>query len=172
PESLGMTILLGMEFNNPEVTLLAEQVKRMTVATQLSQLDRILQLEKEQEDPRIRTGKISEAKTAEDKKAYLYKTISALTETKDAILWKNRDLIPRQIELCKSEPLQEQFQAKYRELLGVSLENLDKMHDDEDEKEQIFQEQIRARTKGLELPKTLPPRHPYHEEYQPTINEP
>ncbi|CAG8732941.1 17071_t:CDS:1 [Racocetra persica] len=112
---------------------------------------------------------------AENKKAYLYKTISALTETKDAILWKNRDLVKdleeeygyatnqaltldrkdfeameeyeqrilierfaRQIELCESEPLREQFQAKYRELLGVLLENLDKIHDDEDKEEQIF----------------------------------
>ncbi|CAG8805558.1 20349_t:CDS:1, partial [Racocetra persica] len=192
----GMTIPLGMEFEDPEVTLLAEQLQQMTVAaeheapqnkqekklnqiyiegaqreidqfrkqviekdntkkkrkgkakslnitfnqqeskvkspkmgtfikTQLSQLDRILQLEKEQEDPRIRAGlrqlkqrlesmetnykyvsqltkeqtnehiqeiekvtnrKILEAETAEDKKAYLYKMISALTETKDAIL--------------------------------------------------------------------------------------
>ncbi|CAG8732947.1 17072_t:CDS:1, partial [Racocetra persica] len=124
----GITILLGMEFDDQEVTLLAEQVKRMTVAaehealqnkqekklnqlyleaaqreidqfrkqviekdntkkdkkgkakslnitfnqqeeskvktpkigtfikTQLSQLDRILQLEKEQEDSKVRIG--------------------------------------------------------------------------------------------------------------------
>ncbi|CAG8667607.1 21938_t:CDS:2, partial [Racocetra persica] len=113
-----------MEFEDPEVILLAEQLKQMTVAAEH-------ELEKEQEDPKIRIGlrqlkqqlesietnykyvsqltkqqtnehiqkiekvtnrKISEAETAEDKKAYLYKTISALTETKDAILWKNRDL--------------------------------------------------------------------------------
>ncbi|CAG8842044.1 19250_t:CDS:2, partial [Racocetra persica] len=127
------------------------------IKTQLSQLDRILQQEKEQEDPQIKIGqqtnehiqeiervtnrKILEAETAKDKKAYLYKTISALTETKDAILWKNRDLVKdleeeyRQMEQCESEPLQEQYQAKYRELLGASLKNLDKMHDIEDEEE-------------------------------------
>ncbi|CAG8546544.1 9028_t:CDS:2, partial [Racocetra persica] len=47
-----MTIQLGMEFEDPEVTLLAEQLQQMT----LSQLDRTLQLEKKQEDPRIRAG--------------------------------------------------------------------------------------------------------------------
>ncbi|CAG8806879.1 4765_t:CDS:2, partial [Racocetra persica] len=182
----------------------------------MSQLDRILQIEKEQEDSRIKTGlrqlkqrlnsmetknkyvsqlskqqtnehiqeiervtnrKILEAETAEDKKAYLYKTISVLTETKNAILWKNRDLVMdleeeyRQIEQCESELLREQYQAKYRELLGVSLENLDKMHDVEDEEERIFQEQQRARRQDLELSETLPLKHLYHEEYKPTVNE-
>ncbi|CAG8812620.1 8636_t:CDS:2, partial [Racocetra persica] len=277
PELSGITIPLEMEFDDPEVTLLVEQVQRITVAaeyevpqnkqekklnqlyleatqreinqfreqvigknstkkdkkgktkslnitfnqqegskvktpkmgtfikSQLSQLDRILQIKKKQKDPRIRTGlrqlkqrlesmetnykyvsqltrqqtdehiqeiervtnrKILEAETAEDKKAYLYKTISILTETKDAILWKNRDLVKdleeeyryatnqalnldrkdfeamqEQMEQYESELLREQYQAKYRELLGVSLENLDKMHDVEDEEEQIFQEQ-------------------------------
>ncbi|CAG8791743.1 6487_t:CDS:2, partial [Racocetra persica] len=86
--------------------------------------------------------------------------------TKDAILWKNRDLVKdleeeyryttnqalnldrkdfeamqEQMEQCESEPLREQYQAKYRELLGISLENLDKMHDKEDKEEQMFQEQ-------------------------------
>ncbi|CAG8724671.1 5076_t:CDS:2, partial [Racocetra persica] len=80
--------------------------------------------------------------------------------TKNAILWKNRDLVKdleeeyeyatnqalnldrkdfeamqKQIEQYESEPLQEQYQAKYRELLGVSLENLDKIHNIEDEEE-------------------------------------
>ncbi|CAG8468301.1 18397_t:CDS:2 [Racocetra persica] len=79
---------------------------RTFIKTQLSQLDQILQLEKEHEDSRIRmrlrqlkqqleitNRKILEAETAEDKKAYLYKTISALTETKDAMLWKKKDLV-------------------------------------------------------------------------------
>ncbi|CAG8833114.1 32693_t:CDS:2, partial [Racocetra persica] len=117
--------------------------------------------------------------------------------TKDAILWKNKDLvkdleeeyryatnqalnldrkdfeaIQEQIELCESKPLQEQYQAKYRELLGVSLKNLDKMHDVEDEEERMFQEQQQARRQGLELPKTLPPKYPYSEKYKPTVNEP
>ncbi|CAG8746913.1 32514_t:CDS:2, partial [Racocetra persica] len=64
------------------------------------------------------------------------------------------------------------FKAMKEELLGVSLENLDKMHDVEDEEELMFQEQKRARGQGLELPETLPPKHPYHEEYLPTINKP
>ncbi|CAG8559303.1 36592_t:CDS:1, partial [Racocetra persica] len=208
---------LNITFNQQESKVKSPKM-RIFIKTQLSQLDRILQLEKEQEDPRIRAGlkqlkqrlesmetnykyvfqltkeqtnehiqeiekvtnrKILEAETAEDKKAYLYKTISALTETKDAILWKNRDLVKdleeeygyatnqalaldrkdfkameeyeqrilierlaRQMELSGSEPLRQQLQAKYRELLGVSLENLDKMHDVEDEEEQIFQKQI------------------------------
>ncbi|CAG8477017.1 15639_t:CDS:2, partial [Racocetra persica] len=80
PGSSGMTIPLGIEFNDLEITLLAEQVKRMTVAV-------------EYEIEKVTNRKISEAETAEDKKAYLYKTIFTLTETKDAILWKNRELI-------------------------------------------------------------------------------
>ncbi|CAG8849269.1 27893_t:CDS:1, partial [Racocetra persica] len=46
-----------------------------------------------QEIEKVTNKKIAEAETVEDKKAYLYKTISALTETKDAILWKKRDLV-------------------------------------------------------------------------------
>ncbi|CAG8576803.1 8395_t:CDS:2, partial [Racocetra persica] len=94
------------------------------------------------------------------------------------ILWKNRDLVKeleeeyRQIEQCENESLREQYQAKYRELLGVSLENLDKMHDIEDEEERMFQEQQQARRQGLELPETLPLKHPYHKEYKPTVNKP
>ncbi|CAG8805559.1 20350_t:CDS:1, partial [Racocetra persica] len=80
--------------------------------------------------------------------------------------------LARQMELSGSEPLQQQLQAKYRELLGVSLENLDKMHDVEDEEEQMFQKQIQARRKGLELPEILPLKNPYHEEYRPTENKP
>ncbi|CAG8687348.1 32381_t:CDS:2 [Racocetra persica] len=147
-----------------------------------------------QEIKRDTNRKILETETAEDKKAYLYKTISALTETKYAILWKNRDLVKdieeeygyatnqalnlnkkdfeamrEQMEQCESEPLQKQYQAKYRKLLGVSLENLNKMYDEEDKGEQIFQEQQRARRQGLELLETLLPKHPYYEEYLPTI---
>ncbi|CAG8477038.1 12734_t:CDS:2 [Racocetra persica] len=103
-----MTIPLGIEFNDLEITLLAEQVKRMTVAVEyevpqnkqekkLNQLyleaaqREIDQFRKQIE--KVTNRKISEAETAEDKKAYLYKTIFTLTETKDAILWKNRELI-------------------------------------------------------------------------------
>ncbi|CAG8797478.1 5923_t:CDS:1, partial [Racocetra persica] len=175
----------------------------------VSQLTKQQTNEHIQEIEKVTNRKISEAETAEDKKAYLYKTISALTETKDAILWKKRDLVKdleeeygyatnqaltldrkdfeameeykqrilmerfaRQMKLSKSEPLRQQLQAKYRELLGVSLENLDKMHDTEDEEKQMFEEQIKARKKGLELPETLPLKNPYNEEYRPTINEP
>ncbi|CAG8813100.1 21177_t:CDS:2, partial [Racocetra persica] len=60
------------------------------------------------------------------------------------------------MELSESEPLRQQLQAKYRELLGVSLENLDKMHDVEDEEEQI----------------NITIKNPYHEEYKPTENKP
>ncbi|CAG8843947.1 1938_t:CDS:1, partial [Racocetra persica] len=75
-----------------------------------------------------------------------------------------------QIEQCESETLREQYQAKYRELLGASLENLDKMHDIEDEEEQMFQKQQRARRQGLELPETLSPKNLYHKEYKLTVN--
>ncbi|CAG8809481.1 4341_t:CDS:2, partial [Racocetra persica] len=131
-----------------------------------------------QEIEKVTNRKILEAETAEDKKAYLYKTISALTETKDAILWKNRDLVKdleeeynyatnQVLNLNRKdfEAMQKQYQAKYRELLRVSLENLDKMYDNEDEEKQMFQEQLRARRKGLELSEILPSKHPYHEEY-------
>ncbi|CAG8827503.1 22152_t:CDS:2, partial [Racocetra persica] len=108
-------------FDNPEVILLTEQVQRMTVVAkheepQNKQEKKLNQLyleaaqreinqfreQKEakqqtnkhiQEIERVTNRKILEAEIAEDKKAYLYKTISALTETKDAILWKNRDLV-------------------------------------------------------------------------------
>ncbi|CAG8579234.1 36454_t:CDS:2, partial [Racocetra persica] len=109
------------------------------------------------------------------KEEYGYATNQALTlDRKDFEVmeeYEQRILMERfarQIELCESEPLREQFQAKYRELLEVSLENLDKIHDDKDEEEQIFQEQIRARTKSLELPETLLPRYPYREENRTT----
>ncbi|CAG8817633.1 22288_t:CDS:1, partial [Racocetra persica] len=147
--SSGITILLGMKFDDPEVTLLAEQVQQMTVTaeheapqnkqekklnqlyleaaqreinqfreqviekyrtkkdkkekakslkitfnqqeeskvktpkiekfikTQLSQLDRILQLEKEQEDPRIRTG-LKQLKQRLDSMETNYKYVSQL----------------------------------------------------------------------------------------------
>ncbi|CAG8832258.1 9982_t:CDS:2, partial [Racocetra persica] len=228
--SSGMTIPLGIEFKDPEVTLLAEQLKQMTVVAehevpqnkQEKKLNQIylegaqreidqfrkqiikedntkkkgkrkaksLNITLNQQESKIKSPKmgtfiktqfmetnykykIAEAETAENKKAYLYKMISALTETKDAILWKKRDLVKdleeeygyatnqaltldrkdfeameeyeqrilmerltRQMELSESEPLRQQLQAKYRELLGVLLENLDKMHDVEDEEEQ------------------------------------
>ncbi|CAG8733841.1 31512_t:CDS:2, partial [Racocetra persica] len=251
PGSSEMTIPLGIEFDNLEVTLLAEQLQRITVAaeheipknkqeqklnqlyleaiqreinqfrkqvigkdntkkdkkgkakslnitfnqqerskvkspkigtfikTQLSQLNQILQQEKEQKDPKIRTGlrqlkqqlksmktnykyvsqlsrqqtnehikeiervmnrKIKEAETTEDKKNrdlvkdieedYAYTTNAALNLDR-----KDFEEMQEQMKQCESEPLREQYQAKYRELLGVSLENLDKMHDIEDEKE-------------------------------------
>ncbi|CAG8579479.1 7860_t:CDS:2, partial [Racocetra persica] len=130
-----------------------------------------------QEIERVTNRKIFEAETAEDKKAYLYKMISALTETKDAILWKNKDLVKNLEEeygYATNQALnlnRKDFEAMQEELLGVSLENLDKIHNVEDEEEQIFQEQQRARRQGLELPETLLPKHPYHKEYLPTINE-
>ncbi|CAG8788040.1 20438_t:CDS:1, partial [Racocetra persica] len=118
---------LNITFNQQEGSKVKTPKMRKFIKTQLSQLNQIIQLEKEQEDPRIRTGlrqlkqrldsmktnykyvfqltrqqtdehiqeiervinrNILKAEPAEDKKAYLYKTISALTETKDAILWK------------------------------------------------------------------------------------
>ncbi|CAG8787484.1 31016_t:CDS:2, partial [Racocetra persica] len=59
----------------------------------------VSQLMKQQTDKHIQkiksvtNKKIYEAETAENKKTYLYKVISVLTETKDAILWKNRNLV-------------------------------------------------------------------------------
>ncbi|CAG8807000.1 17076_t:CDS:2, partial [Racocetra persica] len=105
----------------------------------ISQLSRQQTNEHIQEIERVTNRKILEAETAEDKKAYFYKTISALTETKDAIFWKNRDLV-------------KDLEEEYRELLGVSLENLDKMYDVEYEEKKMFQEQQQARRQGLELP--------------------
>ncbi|CAG8754029.1 35615_t:CDS:2 [Racocetra persica] len=63
------------------------------------------------------------------------KDFEAMQEYEQQILMER---FARQMEQCESEPLQEQYQAKYRELLGASLENLDKVHDVEDEKERIF----------------------------------
>ncbi|CAG8694665.1 11813_t:CDS:2, partial [Racocetra persica] len=173
---------------------------RTFIKTQLSQLDRILQLEKEQEDPRIRTG-LRQLKQRLNSMETNYKYVSQLSRQQtnehiQKIERKNRNLVKdlekeygyitnqalnldrkdfeamqEQMEQCESKLLRKQYQAKYRKLLGVSLENLDKMHDVEDEEERMFQEQQRARRQGLELPETLSPKHPYHEEYLPTVNE-
>ncbi|CAG8649681.1 34312_t:CDS:2, partial [Racocetra persica] len=111
----------------------------------VSQLTKQQTNEHIQEIERVTNRKILEAETAEDKKAYLYKTISTLTETKDAILWKNRDLVKDleeeygQMELCEK-----------------------------DEEERMFQEQQQVRKQGLELPKILLPKYLYYEEYKPT----
>ncbi|CAG8495641.1 8914_t:CDS:2 [Racocetra persica] len=47
---------LNIIFNQQEGSKVKIPKMRTFIKTQLSQLDRILQLEKEQEDPRIRTG--------------------------------------------------------------------------------------------------------------------
>ncbi|CAG8644470.1 28841_t:CDS:2, partial [Racocetra persica] len=124
-----ITIPLGIEFDNPEVILLAEQKNR----------DLVKDLEEE----------------------YSYTTNRALNlERKDFEKiqeYEQRILIERfaqQIELCKSELLREQYQAKYRKLLEVSLENLDKMYNVEDEEERMFQEQQRARRQEQTISRT------------------
>ncbi|CAG8764246.1 4979_t:CDS:2, partial [Racocetra persica] len=250
PGSSGMIILLGMKFGNPEVTLLAEQVQRITVAAKhkvpqnkqekkLNQLyleaaqreinqfreqvigkdntkkdkkDKAKSLNitfnqqresKKQEDQRIKTGlrqlkqrlnsietnykyvfqlsrqqtnehiqkiervtnrKILEAETAEDKKAYLYKTISSLTETKDAILWKNRDLI---------KDLEEEYGYATNQALNLDRKDFEAMQERRTNVLRTTKSQkTRPRRQGLELPEILPPKNPYYEEYKPTINEP
>ncbi|CAG8835401.1 34623_t:CDS:2, partial [Racocetra persica] len=61
--------------------------------------------------------------------------------TKNAILWKNRDLVKDLEEkygYATNQALnldRKDFEAMQEKLLGVSLENLDKMHDIEDEEE-------------------------------------
>ncbi|CAG8601624.1 10674_t:CDS:2, partial [Racocetra persica] len=190
-----------MKFEDSEITLLTEQIQQITVVAEhegaQKEIDQFKkQIIKEDKTKKKEKGKAKKAETADDKKTYLYKTISALTETKDAILWKNRDLVKdieedyryttnavlnldkknfeamqEQIEQYKSELLRE-YQAKYRELLGVSLKNLDKIYDIKDKKELMFQKQQKARRQGLKLPEILLPKYPYHEEYRPTVNEP
>ncbi|CAG8737404.1 885_t:CDS:2, partial [Racocetra persica] len=141
PGSSEMTILLEMEFDDPKVILLAEQ-NIETNYKYVSQLSRQQTNEHIQEIERVTNRKILEAETAEDKKAYLYKTISALTETKDAIFWKNKDLVKdleKEYGYATNQALnldKKDFEAMQEELLGASLENLDKMHDVEDEEEQ------------------------------------
>ncbi|CAG8733276.1 8553_t:CDS:2 [Racocetra persica] len=123
------------------------EINQFREQTQLLQLDRILQLEKEQEDPRIRTGLRQLKQRLENlvkdlEEEYRYATnqvlnldrkdFEAMQEYEQRILMER---FTRQIKQCKSELLREQYQAKYRELLGVSLENLDKIHDVEDEEE-------------------------------------
>ncbi|CAG8739216.1 4517_t:CDS:2, partial [Racocetra persica] len=191
PGSSGITILLGMEFDDPEVTLLAEQVQRMTVGAehevpQNKQEKKLNQLYLEavqreinqfreqvigkdntkkdkkgkakslnitfnqQEGSKVKIPKIDLVKDLEEEYGYATnqalnldrKDFEAMQEYEQQILMER---FARQIELCRSELLRKQYQEKYKKLLGVSLENLDKMHNIEDEEELMFKEQQRAR---------------------------
>ncbi|CAG8802669.1 22642_t:CDS:2, partial [Racocetra persica] len=137
----------------------------------VSQLSRQQTNEHIQEIERVTNRKILEAETAEDKKAYLYKTISTLTETKDAILWKNRDLV---------KVLEEEYSYATNQALNLNRKNFEAMQDYEQRilierfARQIEQceKQQQARRQGFELPEILPPKYLYHEEYLPTVNKP
>ncbi|CAG8555651.1 14413_t:CDS:2, partial [Racocetra persica] len=171
--SSGITIPLGIEFDDPEITLFAEQVQRMTVvaehkAPQNKQEKKLNQLYLEatqREINQFREQVIGKNNTKKDKKEKA-KSLN-ITFNQQEGSKKNRDLV---------KDLEEEYGYATNQALNLDRKDFEAIQEYEQrilmkrftrQMEQCEKQQ-RDRRQGLELPEILPLKYPYNEVYLPT----
>ncbi|CAG8761635.1 22730_t:CDS:2, partial [Racocetra persica] len=150
----------------------------------------VSQLSEEQTDEhlkeieKITKAKLHKAKKAKTRKEYLYQAIQALTETNNAILWKNRDIV---------DEIEEAYATDLGPTLNINIEDFNQLYDYE--RQPIMQKllesiefchyeptRIQIQNKYRELlgqqirtkpkPIIFLPKKPYHDLYKPNDDRP